>query len=194
MGSPKRGEFILRLSPTNGNHRIRASHACLDGFTQGASRKTSTIAKPFGSIDNDQGHVFVNLGILKSVIHQNNLSALGNRLFNTGPPIISNPCARKSRQEQRFIPHLTGAMLGWIHFDWTLKLTPITARDDMDLITLVNEVLCQSDGRRSFPSPTCINIANANYRAFRPHHRRSADTPRGCKSIESTKRREQGGT
>jgi hypothetical protein len=176
-------------------HRVGARQPFGDRFAQRSRRDDAAVAIAGFTIDNDDGGRFCQAWILVTVIHDDDLRALGRGCFRAGDPVGRHPTRGRSRQQQRLVADFGGVMDAGYDPHRPFQLPAITKAEKMNLDALGDHVARNRLRDRCFAGPAGHQITDANDRHGRPlgaHRQAPQPTSRRIDGAQRHHQRGQG--
>ena len=176
------------------HHHICPRTCLLPRLTQGASRDDAPIANTVGSVCHQKSNIFINGGILHTIIQNQALRPFLHGLlyaFFAGCPHITRHMTGK---EQWLIPHLCGSMCG-CYLQRTIRRprerTSIPTGDNSHANMPGLKPLRQMQRHGCFACPSCHCITNAEYWHVGTIRRTSPLRPQPRTSSPAIRQRQQ---
>ena len=167
IGPAGRKPRLGRRVPDRENE-VGAGKSHQHGFAQGAGGQAEPVAEPHGGINHHKRQILDHVGVLKTVIHQDDIRARRLGQTHGGGAVAADEGRGKGRQQQGLVANLGGGMAGFDHLQRSCQRAAVTAADHGDLAAFGGEPRDQGDGRWRLAGTADIQIADADHRQPRP--------------------------
>lgn len=147
---------------SDNQNRVAARKLRRQRRAQRAGWKCPSIANSTAPIDNGDCKIFLQGGILQSVVHDDDARATLARYLGAMDAIARHDRGRRAGEEKRFVAHVFCAMHIRIHLDWAGIFSAITAAEKERPFPHLGEQARGGNRRRCFARAAKGEISDAN--------------------------------
>ncbi len=166
MLAAKTGRRGLERAVADQDDGIGPGEATGDRFAQRPGRNASAITETLAGVDDQQGDVFDQGGVLKAVVHQHQSGAGIRRRDGAGDPVAGDDGRQVAREQQRLVAHIRNAVARAIDPQRPAPLAGIAAGEDVRMHLLQQGR--QRQHCRRFAGAAGNQIADADDRNIDP--------------------------
>ncbi len=160
--SRTRGDAVPRMAPACEDQRVRARQRVVHPLSQRACRYEAPIAEPARGIDDENGEILFERGILQSVIHDDEARAAPDGGGGAFRPVRRDPYGRGAREEKRFVADIFRAVMSEIDADRPGFAPAIAAREKVNLLARRDEAFCDGERERRLARAARGDVADAD--------------------------------